>query len=208
MDTYQRYTLARERDAVRAELHWSKPEATPRKRRAKRRAANRMRRDMRRPVTVKLADGTRRTVADRGMSPSATWPNGWHVCPFCLYPSDGYALATCANPGCLVNMTLPQLELYNQHVAEREESERRRAAIARYNAQAARESRERGQREYDATMAEVRAKGQCEACARHRLRTGGPFKGVRHRDPSNCPEARKLAERRTVFQVPAGANVR
>ncbi len=163
---------------------------TPRARRAARRARRATRRAMRRPVPriiLTLADGTRR-VAPR-VRIGQPEQDGI-LCPFCEYPSEGTA---CRNPACDTQLDAAQLAARNAQRQAQDGQREREAALQASLERSRTEAREAEQARYNEAMAQARAAGQCTACLARSLRTGGWTRArfTRHRDPANCPEARR-----------------
>jgi hypothetical protein len=172
----------------------------------------------RRPAVITLADGETCT-ADRdpfgsyacpfcgGVTPS---PQGWAANEASLvryYATEGetyqprpysaedaraHQSGGCANPACLVNMTAERLAAWRQRqadaAAERDRQQRLSASLA--------EAAQRRQQEQDEKWAKLssaaRVAGQCVACLAASYWESRP-KLIRHRDPGNCPAARKYA---------------
>jgi hypothetical protein len=178
----------------------SQTKSTAAKRRAARRNLRAMRRDMRKPVPafiLTLADGTARPCTPCTFGPG----HPGHVCAFCDYPFEG---SKCPNPACLTMLSAGQLAEHRAREAAQAKAEAERVSLQRSLERARREHEEHEDARRRELRAAVREAGQCEACLDHSLRAGGAPKRIKHKSPSNCPEARRHTERRSVFAAVPG----
>lgn len=164
---------------------------TPKARRAARRSRRAALRAMRRPVPgifLTLADGTRRAVRLCNVGPENT--PGFE-CPLCHYPSTN-RVPRCDNPACDTQLDAGALAARNELRAAQDGQREREAALQESLERSRTEAREAAQARYNTAMAQARAAGQCTACLGRSLAHGGTRpKFTKHRDPANCPEARR-----------------
>lgn len=162
---------------------------TPKARRTARRSRRAALRAMRRPVPpimLTLADDTAREAPRVRIGQPE---RDGIMCPFCTYPSEGTA---CRNPACATQLDAAELAARNAQHAAQEQAAREAAALQESLERSRTQAREAGQVHYDEAMAQARAAGQCTACLGRSLAHGGTRpKFTKHRDPANCPEARR-----------------
>jgi hypothetical protein len=98
----------------------------------------------------------------------------------------------CANPACLVNMTIEQLTAQREHQAAADAERERREGINRWFTNYRAETAAAEDAAWAAIRDQATAAGQCLACLRASYWQTRP-RLVVHRDPGNCPSVRKYA---------------
>lgn len=172
----------------------------------------------RRPVVISLADGeTREAARDEfgsyacpfcgGVTPS---PEGWAANeaslvryhaedggtyeprPYPAWDARTHQASGCSNPACPVNMDVGRLAAWRTRRAEAAADHERGRRLAASLAESA--ARAAGERDRKWAQIRTRAEdaGQCVACLAASYWESCPNL-VRHRDPANCPVARKYA---------------
>jgi len=97
----------------------------------------------------------------------------------------------CGNPACRVNMSAGVLAETERKQAERAAEDARRKRIHERAMERIRETREEEARLWAELSLQAEQAGQCRACLRISGWRYGRPRLVRHRDPDNCPQARK-----------------
>jgi hypothetical protein len=175
----------------------------------------------RRPVAISRADGeTREAARDEfgsyacpfcaGVTPS---PEGWAANeaslvryhaeeegdtyeprPYPAHDARTHQAGGCANPACLVTMDAERLAAWRIRHAEAAAEQQRQHRLSASLAESASRAEQERDRKWARLRTQAEAAGQCLACLRTSSWQSRP-KLIRHRDPANCPAARKYAAR-------------
>jgi len=113
--------------------------------------------------------------------------------PYPRYMLEVWERKGCGNPMCRMNMSAAALAETERRQAEHAAAQARRKRDHELAMERIRETREEHSRLWDELGALAAQAGQCRACLQASDWRYGRARLVRHRNPDNCPQARRYA---------------
>ncbi len=118
---------------------------------------------------------------------------GYVVAAYPAYMAEAFAAGKCANPACLTGMSAEVLAGVRERIAAREAEEASRQRNHELAMRRMADTRAAESALWDELAAKAETGGKCARCLRASGWRYGRAVMVAHRDPGNCPEARKYA---------------